>query len=157
MLVVRIMDIRAKILYVEDNAVFSQALVHRLSGEFNFVCVGSLREATTVLHQEDFIGCLLDLNLPDITGIATLRAFKNLSTIPVIVVSGINDDQLYVKSIWEGAKEFFSKDGLVTGPGAARLDKSINRCFVRASEPTSYAEIATLCDSINHRMALCPQ
>ena len=146
------MDARHKILYVEDNDLFSRMLVARLSPDFEIVCVESFEDAETELKRGSFAGCLLDLNLPDTTGIATLKAFRKLSTIPVIVVSGIDDDQLYVKALLTGAKEFFGKEQLINNGDVGRLGRAINRYFVSADEPTPFTEILTLCASINQRV-----
>ena len=54
---------------------------------------------------------LLDLNMPVISGLDTLKTMIELSiTIPVIILTTYNEDDLMVKGIELGAKGFLLKD-----------------------------------------------
>ncbi|MCI0497163.1 MAG: ATP-binding protein [Thermoplasmata archaeon] len=59
---------------------------------------------------------LLDLSLPDSQGIETLRKALTASPkVPIVVVSGINDDEIARLAVAEGAKDFLWK-GRLDGP-----------------------------------------
>lgn len=141
-----------QILYVEDNRIFSHALTAVLPRELNFVRVATLGEALAAINASDYLGCLLDLNLPDSHGIETLRALKLRTEIPIIVVTGIDDDQLCVKALRLGVKEFYSKKNVLSEEGMRRLSAAIAHYFVPSPQPDSYKEILTLCHSISERV-----
>lgn len=70
--------------------------------------VEGLREATR--HKPDLI--LLDLCLPQMSGLGLLRKLKNspeLAHIPVVVLTGIDDEEVRSECLALGASEFLHK------------------------------------------------
>ena len=103
-----------KILIIEDD-VDEQVLIREALGDKNYeykmvgTAVEGLEEALS--WQPDVI--LLDLMLPQMSGLGFLRELKNLpeaSHIPVIVRTILNDDDVAYASIEGGATAFLSKD-----------------------------------------------
>lgn len=86
------------ILAVEDDATFAEALV-ALAHELDFDCVvaGTAEEALTLASELRPNGILLDIGLPDVSGLSVLERLKrNPETrhIPVHVVSAMDRSQV---------------------------------------------------------------
>ena len=86
------------ILAVEDDPVFAEALVS-LAAELDFDCVvaTTAEEALALARELRPIGVLLDLGLPDVSGLSVLERLKRDSHtrhIPVHVVSGMERSQV---------------------------------------------------------------
>jgi len=102
-----------KALLVEDNDIDAQLTQDLLSEwsieEFRITRVKTLGEGLALLSRERFDAVLLDLSLPDAFGLPTVRQVHATSpTIPVVVLSGVSDQQ--------GAQDY-----LVKGQGHPEL------------------------------------
>src|SRR5688500_18485298 len=102
------------VLLVEDNladARLFQAMLDEYSGEYPTVHVERLSEALRRLTQEgEFAIVLLDLSLPDSTGLDTIRAVrKQAPQIPIIVLTGLDDEEVGTKAVQEGAQDYLVK------------------------------------------------
>jgi len=113
------MDLEIKILLVEDNfedaAITKRVLKHNKLDE-GLVIAASGKEALAALQNKAKADMpqliLLDINLPDISGIDLLTSIKNdkdLSTIPVVILTGSNEDQDIQKSYDLGASSYLVK------------------------------------------------
>ncbi|MDD4163285.1 MAG: response regulator [Methanothrix sp.] len=113
------MDLEIKILLVEDNiedaAITKRVLKHNKLNE-GLVIAASGKEALAALQNKSKADMpqliLLDINLPDISGIDLLTSIKNdknLSTIPVVILTGSNEDQDIQKSYDLGASSYLVK------------------------------------------------
>lgn len=144
----------ADILHVEDEPTFAQLLVRLSPKQFRLWTAATLAEAVEVLKDQKIKACILDLNLPDSCGIVTLRKLRECTTAPIIVVTGINDDQLAVKSFRFGAVGFYTKTDLVTPLGLAKmfseLDVQIMR-YAQLSHPDT-REIKRLSEEVYSRI-----
>lgn len=107
------MKYKTPILLVEDNPGDVDLLKIKLA-EGSFKCdllvAESFIEATQILEQTMVELVLLDLSLPDISGFKTLTAYmENFSHIPVIVLTGMNNEIIGNQSIKAGAQDFLVK------------------------------------------------
>jgi len=104
-----------RILLIEDNAsdVFLiQRMLCDVSGDHNFIFtdVPRLVDALELLDSTAFDLILLDLNLLDIEGTATIAALHaEAPRIPIIVHSGSNDPKLKAEALMCGARHFLIK------------------------------------------------
>lgn len=105
-----------QILLVEDNPgdvlILKEHL--RFSGiNFKLVESSTLKEAIYQISHQNFDVILLDLGLPDSIGIETLKKF-NLSALktPVIVMTGLDDEEAAVTSLKEGAQDYLFKNSI---------------------------------------------
>lgn len=79
----------------------------------------TLAEALTAIRDEGVNVVLLDLNLPDSDGMATLEAVRAAApTLPVVVLTGSADETLEQRCLDAGAREFLRKGQL--DPAAVR-------------------------------------
>ncbi|WP_427159895.1 response regulator [Aliinostoc sp. HNIBRCY26] len=116
-------DKHIQVLLVEDNPgdVF---LIQELIKEVHTVSVNlhTVEQLSDVFHLvtgdvngSDFDVILLDLSLPDSQGIETfIQAYNQAKTIPIIVLTGIDDENLALRAMQEGAQDYLVK-GQVTG------------------------------------------
>ena len=110
-------------LLVEDSAV-DAALVkgllrHRGNQQFAVSEVTTLAEALHCLNQTEIDVVVLDLTLPDSTGLETLRRMVARSTrVPIVVLTGA-DEAIGIEAMREGAQDYIPK-GQLQGPLLAR-------------------------------------
>ncbi|MBI2186132.1 MAG: response regulator [Acidobacteria bacterium] len=114
-----------RLLLVEDNPADARLLRELLrelnAPAFDVTCVERLGEAETVLASETFDAVLLDLSLPDARGLESVaRAEAAAPATPLIVLTGLDDQNLAVEAVRAGAQEYLVK-GEVSGPLLARV------------------------------------
>jgi len=101
----------ASILVVDDEETVCRLLCDDL-GSQGFWCVTAStgNEALTRLATETFDLALLDIRLPDISGIEVLRVIQsNCYMIAVIMVTAVNDIETAVESMKLGAADYVVK------------------------------------------------
>ncbi len=107
-----------RVLIVEDNladARLAEELlrerdVHANHVHFELTFVQSIFTALAQLRDESPDVILLDLTLPDSEGTEGLRRLtKEYNAIPIIVVSGIEDEATGIQAVHEGAQDFLTK------------------------------------------------
>ncbi|MCB9963489.1 MAG: GGDEF domain-containing response regulator [Rhodospirillales bacterium] len=109
-----------RILHVEDSAEDALILKRNLDKFLeplplciNIRQVSTLKEAICLLGQEHFHAVLLDLNLPDGHGLDTLKTLKKYCCdLPVIIMTGEQNDQNALDALREGAQEYLLKDSV---------------------------------------------
>ena len=104
----------AKILIIEDNPVDALCLKEALeaSSGTNFLIshVETLAEAKESLGNTDFHAVVLDLGLPDSQGMETFLEVKNSGPdVPIVVLSGLDDDNLAMETVVMGAQDYLCK------------------------------------------------
>jgi len=113
------MDLKIKVLLVEDNpedaAVTARVLKHNMLSN-GLIIAASGNEAISALKNKSSSELpqliLLDINLPDVSGIDLLTRIKsdsNLNAIPVVILTGSNEDQDIQKSYDLGASNYLVK------------------------------------------------
>jgi DNA-binding response OmpR family regulator len=106
----------AEILIVEDNpadARLLQALLEDSALEpLHFTHVGRLIDARQWLEDNVPDAVLLDLGLPDASGLESLDALSPDRRIPVVIVSGTDDERLRREAAERGVVDFVVKDQL---------------------------------------------
>jgi two-component system cell cycle response regulator len=107
---------RTRVLLVEDNPgdarLVREALNDGAPDEFMVQVADSLQRALESLgpSAEPVDVVLLDLSLPDSQGLETYRAVHTRDpAVPVLVLSGLNDEGVALKAVNEGAQDFLRK------------------------------------------------
>lgn len=104
----------AKVLVVEDDPVFRRFVLAALH-ETRFVAAeadsaGTLAQAEEALSSGSYDCVLLDLGLPDSQGIDTVRsALEKAPAVPVVVLTGEEDEEIADHALREGAQDFLEK------------------------------------------------
>jgi DNA-binding NtrC family response regulator len=101
-----------RILIVDDDvAVTNYFMVFLMqTGIFEPTVINDPREVEPLLARERFDALMLDLDMPDVSGmdILDMMAAKGLST-PVLILTGVNDVELAVRSMKKGAFDYLTK------------------------------------------------
>ena len=103
------------ILLVEDSPVACEFMQNVLSDSsesiaFTIETAGDLALATDILGRKSFDIILLDLGLPDSDGIDTVKRVHVLNpNIPIIILTGSDNEELGVEAIKEGAEDYLIK------------------------------------------------
>ena len=105
------------ILVVEDNPGDFDLISEYLSDvnwiAYDLIPCASLQQAKEKLLVNTLDAVLLDLSLPDSTGIGTVSNMRSLSErLPIIVLTGIDNDEVGEQSIQQGAQEYLAKNEL---------------------------------------------
>jgi two-component system cell cycle response regulator len=107
---------RTRVLLVEDNPgdarLVREALNDGAPDQFSVQVADSLQQAIERLgpSAEPVDVVLLDLSLPDSQGLETYRAIHARDpAVPVLVLSGLNDESVALKAVNEGAQDFLRK------------------------------------------------
>ncbi len=108
-----------KVLLVEDNPgdafLIQEQFKTAKSYVYHLTHVEYLAKAISSLAQDAYDVILLDLSLPDSRGFETLKTIKEHSwAIPIVILSGINDEELAIQAVRQGAQDYLVK-GQVTG------------------------------------------
>ncbi|WP_148207836.1 putative bifunctional diguanylate cyclase/phosphodiesterase [Methylotenera mobilis] len=102
------------ILLVEDNPgdirLVRELLAADQNESFNLVTADRQETALAILDSQDITAILLDIELPDSSGLNTLlKIHANAPGIPIVVLSSIADEGLAVRSVQQGAQDFLVK------------------------------------------------
>ena len=104
----------SNILVVDDSKVMRDMVVACLRGlaDATFTQAASGLEAIERLSLGQFDAAVLDLNMPDISGIEVLefvRAQDRLKRLPIIVVTTRGDDDSRAQALAAGASSYMTK------------------------------------------------
>jgi signal transduction histidine kinase len=108
-----------KVLLVEDNSGDIRLLREMFSEDsplsFEMASVGSMAEAEKHLAANAADILLLDLGLPDAQGLAAIRRARSAAPgVPLVVLTGMDDEGLAAQSLQEGAQDYLIKGEIET-------------------------------------------
>ena len=103
-----------KILLFEDNLgdarLFTETLKDISSQRYEITHVGSLAEGLSILSDKTADIILLDLELPDSQRLDTLIKLKSqVLGIPIVVLTGIDDEEIALCAVQQGAQDYLVK------------------------------------------------
>lgn len=104
-----------KILLIDDDKIYCRVVSMALeratrSSRFVVETSNSLGEGIKLLKSRRFDLVLLDLGLPDSFGLDTFdRVHSECSDIPVVMVTGLEDEQISLEAIKRGASDYLVK------------------------------------------------
>lgn len=135
-------DATTRVLLIEDNpddaCFLHEALSETREEQIELVHVEQLDDAAKRLRQETFQVILLDLSLPDSQGIETvLRVQDEAPSVPIIVLTGLDDDNIALQAVRAGAQDYLVKGNI----DARILVRSIRYASERKQ---AYEEMARL-------------
>jgi signal transduction histidine kinase len=119
------------VLLIEDNPGDADLVRLRLvesNPMIDVQCVNRLADGIQSLKQEIPSLVLLDLNLPDSQGAETFRkVLDKAPDVPVVILSGQDDQALALKALHQGAQDYLLKGSLTS----ADLDRSMRYAIER--------------------------
>ena len=147
------MDKPIKILLVEDSP-FDSRLLQLLLGEsatmqFEWTCAGRLSEALQHLTDGSFDVVLSDLSLPDSIGFETFeKLHAHAPDMPIVVLSGTDDETLAVRAVREGAQDYLVKGRVDAHVLSRALSYAMERHRAEQALLQSQKHYKTLLESI---------
>jgi signal transduction histidine kinase/CheY-like chemotaxis protein len=108
------MDKPIKALLIEDSAADARLLQEMLAGERESSCAVECADRLSAglerLSAEEYDVVLLDLSLPDSQGFDTFaRVHTQTPQLPIIVLSGLDDEAMATRAVREGAQDYLVK------------------------------------------------
>ena len=120
-----------RVLLIEDNPGDADLVRLRLVESNPMVdvnCVNRLADGITSMKDRPPSLVLLDLNLPDSQGAETFRKLlEKAPDVPVVILSGQDDEGLAIKALHQGAQDYLVKGGLTSGA----LDRAMRYAIER--------------------------
>lgn len=113
------------VLVIEDSRtdmLFTIEMLRRSNSTLNVHQARSLASGIESCRRDDIGLVLLDLSLPDSHGVETVRRFREIvPDIPLVVLTGMTEDEVGAACLEAGAESFVSKNGLT----AHRMERTI--------------------------------
>ncbi len=121
-----------RIMVVDDDPVDVELTRRLLAGsrrmQFVVHTADDLRSAIQAIRGQHYDVLLLDLNLPGSRGLSTLDALrKECDKLPIIVLSGMNDEDTALRSLDHGAQDYLVKGQVTTDTLANSIRYAIQR------------------------------
>ena len=128
---------KLKILLIEDDPgdahLIRKMLIESKSAYFELEHFDRLSTGLEQLAQMEIDLILLDLNLPDSQGLDTIvKAHAKAQIIPVIVLTGLEDENLAIKSISKGAQDYLVKGQIDSGLLIRAIHYAVERHRLRS-------------------------
>ena len=121
-----------RILLIEDSltdALLLKKYFENLeTNKFDLIQAKLISEGLKYLQQKEFDVVLLDLSLPDSSGLDSIRQIQNLvAEIPIIVLTGMEREELALQALREGAQDYIFKGQLFGSLLLRSINYSIER------------------------------
>ncbi len=134
-------DSTISVLVIEDDLVFQRIiqdyLRHPSVGGIRVTLADRLKTGLVELGPESIDAVLLDLTLPDSEGLETLHRLQEYAPwVPVIVLTGLDDDAIAAEAVRRGAQDFIVKTDL----NPALLARSIRYAIERSKAEVALRE-----------------
>lgn len=147
-----------RILLIEDDPSYRLLLREMVEGaadsQFEIVAEAErLSAGVELIEQGNCDVILLDLNLPDSDGVETLKiAHRAAGVLPIIVLTGVDDDELAVQTVHSGAQEYLVKGHVDAHLLQRTLRYAIERAKVEAELARERDLLQTLLENIPDRI-----
>jgi two-component system cell cycle response regulator len=142
-----------RILLLEDNPsdahLFEQILRGTNTARYSVATATRLSEVRPLLGGQRPDVIVLDLNLPDTTGLQTLRRIMEyVPETPVIVLTGSDDEETGIRALQSGAQDYLVKDQIDSRslPRALRYALERHRLKAAVTAQSLTDELTRLCN-----------
>ena len=127
------------ILVIEDNPVHAKLIKRLLTGveqpTYKVSVCGDLGSGIELTGEQKFDLVLLDLMLPDSAGLDSfLRLRGEISPIPIVILTGMDDMQLATRAVEAGAQDYLVKSQINSQLLSRSIRYAIERVRARAEE-----------------------
>lgn len=146
-------DTAIAILLIEDNPGDAR-LIREMLAEAQGLRVmmqraGNLAEGLRHVSEGSFDVILLDLSLPDSTGIETFKAVRDRApNTPVLILTGLDDESIAIRAAREGAQDYLPKGNLGGNLLARAIKYAIERSKIEKALRGSEIQYRSTLDSM---------
>ncbi|MBK5275168.1 MAG: PAS domain S-box protein [Desulfuromonadales bacterium] len=141
-----------RILLIEDNpgdADLIKEMLNEADVQFELKCAERLSAGVEQIKAESFDVILLDLGLPDSQGLGTLMSLNEIKLeAPVIVLTGLADEDLGTRAVKEGAQDYLFKGQIDKNMLVRSINYSIERKRAQDELAAERTMLRTLIDTI---------
>ncbi len=132
MLIEKTQNVPIRILLIEDNPGDSRLIQEILKNADNFnfklTITENLVDGLRYIEESEIDIVLLDLSLPDSSGFQTIiRTREKTHNIPIIVLTGLNDETFARQAVQVGAQDYFIKEQVKSNPLVRSIYYAIER------------------------------
>jgi PAS domain S-box-containing protein len=125
-------NVPVRILLIEDNPGDSRLTQELLNNADNFkfklTITENLVDGLRYIEESEIDIVLLDLSLPDSSGFQTIiRTREKTSYIPIIVLTGLNDETFARQAVQAGVQDYFIKEQIESNPLVRSIYYAIER------------------------------
>lgn len=100
-----------KLIVVDDDTIMLRAIKTMLSRHgYQVFATTDAEDALDAIQEEEFDLVISDIMMPYVSGIELLSAIKKINkTIPIIIISALDQQEVIFTAFQEGAKDFVKK------------------------------------------------
>jgi DNA-binding response OmpR family regulator len=123
------------ILFIEDESEYANYVKRFLQTQgLNLDHFMSATQAIDQLKKHPYDGVILDLTLPDLDGLTVCQQIREISSIPILILSARDDIANKIISFDNGADDY-----LVKPASLKELSTRLKRLLKRPSNPTAFS------------------
>jgi len=146
------MSSRIRVLVVDDEAAILRFLKPALeANNYELLSAGTVEEATRRIAADTPDIVVLDLGLPDGDGKDVIRAVREWSNVPIIVLSARDREAEKIEALDLGGDDFVNKPFGV-GELLARMRTALRHRIERVAETPVLRTVDLVIDSVRHRV-----
>ncbi len=148
-----------RILILEDDMIDGQQIKRMLSRSSlvldRIELTDYLENGLQLLAVQDLDIILLDLNLPDSNGLATLKSIENTCpSVAKIVITGEGDEQLGLQAVAQGAQDYLIKGGFDANTLIRAIHYSLERKKSEKALRESKSQLDAMLESLGDPMIM---
>jgi two-component system, OmpR family, KDP operon response regulator KdpE len=133
-----------QILVVEDDAPTRHAVASTLAAHgFRVVEAGTVAEALAAWDAARPDLCIVDLGLPDRSGLSVIRRVRREAATPILVLSAAGEEATKVAALEQGADDYVVKP-VGTAELRARIGALLRRAAGPAADPAGVASLGPI-------------
>jgi signal transduction histidine kinase/ActR/RegA family two-component response regulator len=136
------------VLLVEDDVEFARlvrAMLGRASSPFVVEHVTRLLDALTLLRNDGIDAILVDLTLPDASGLEAVNRIQSVAPdVPLVVLTGLDDEMVAVQAVQAGAQDYLVKGQIDVRWLPRSIAYAIERQRTQADQNRHIARLAIL-------------
>lgn len=144
------------VLLVEDHAADAELIDAVLQGPGRLTVtlhhVTRLSDALRAIDERSFDAALLDLTLPDARGVDAVRRLQAARALPLIVLTGRDDEQLGFDALDAGAADYLLKDDLRRARLTRALYNAVQSARVARDLRAREAQVRALNDELRRQI-----
>ncbi len=139
-----------RVLLVEDNELDARVMIRNLTNieaEFEVTRVGELASALTKLEDGEYDCLLLDLSLPDSSGLMSVEVLTaRAPECPIVVLTGLDDPSTALEAVEQGAQDYLSKQTATPDTIARSIRYAVARLYSEMALHSATDQLALLRD-----------